>query len=83
MSTACKALHKLLLSGLLCPPSGVISTSLFGVGQDVVGFVQQLKLLGVTALVGMLGQDFCSELGPDLVQGRIPVRVLLRQTLLR
>ena len=64
VSAAGKALHELLLSRLLCSPSGVISTSLLSVCQDVVGFVEHLELLGVSALVRMLCQDFGSEFGP-------------------
>ena len=64
VSATGKALHKLLLSGLLCSPGGVISTPFLGVCQDIVGFVEHLELLGVSALVRMLCQDFGSEFGP-------------------
>lgn len=64
VSATGKALHKLLLGRLLCSPSGVISTPFLGVCQDVVGFVEHLELLGVSALVRMLCQDFGSEFGP-------------------
>ena len=67
VSTTSKALHKLLFSRLLCSSGGVISTSLLCVGQHVVGFVQHLELLGVSALVWMLCQDFGTEFGPDLM----------------
>mmetsp|Transcript_53652 Transcript_53652/g.143781 ORF Transcript_53652/g.143781 Transcript_53652/m.143781 type:complete len:489 (+) Transcript_53652:1293-2759(+) len=70
-SATTKALDKLLLGRLLGPTGGVITPTLLLVGQNVVGLVQQLELLGVAALVGVFSQDFRAEPGTDLMEGRV------------
>mmetsp|Transcript_14444 Transcript_14444/g.46623 ORF Transcript_14444/g.46623 Transcript_14444/m.46623 type:complete len:495 (-) Transcript_14444:21-1505(-) len=70
-TTASEAHGKLLLCRALCATCGIVEGTLVLVGEDVVGFVQQLERLWIATLIRVLSKHLLSELGADLLEFRI------------